>query len=225
MASELLLEIGTEEIPARFIPPALAEMAASFQKLLEQERIASGDISTWGTPRRLTLVARDLAETQSEASTEIVGPPKAKAFDDAGKPTQAALGFAKNQGVAVSDLIEVDTPRGIYLAVSKRTAGRPTKERLLELLPGYILGLSFPKSMRWGAESVTFARPIHWILARLGGEVLTFTVGDVTSGGFTRGHRFLAPQEVEVKDAAAYVAALKKAQRIFAARASAPPPP
>ncbi|MFZ5453499.1 MAG: glycine--tRNA ligase subunit beta [Thermodesulfobacteriota bacterium] len=214
MASELLLEIGTEEIPARFIPPALAEMAASFQKLLEQERIASGEVSTWGTPRRLTLVARDLAEAQSEASTEIIGPPKAKAFDAAGKPTQAALGFAKNQGVAVSDLIEVDTPRGVYLAVSKRTAGRPTKERLLELLPAYILGLSFPKSMRWGAESITFARPIHWILARLGGEVMTFVVGDVSSGGFTRGHRFLAPQDVEVKDAAAYVAALKKAQVI-----------
>ncbi|MDD2901118.1 MAG: glycine--tRNA ligase subunit beta, partial [Syntrophales bacterium] len=214
MASELLLEIGTEEIPARFIPPALAEMAASFQKLLEQERIASGEISTWGTPRRLTLVARDLAEAQSEASTEIIGPPKAKAFDAAGQPTQAAQGFAKNQGVAVSDLIEVDTPRGIYLAVSKRTAGRPTKERLLELLPSYILGLSFPKSMRWGAESITFARPIHWLLARWGGEVLPFVVGDVTSGGFTRGHRFLAPQDVEVKDAAAYVAALKKAQVI-----------
>ncbi|MBI4643439.1 MAG: glycine--tRNA ligase subunit beta [Deltaproteobacteria bacterium] len=214
MGSELLLEIGTEEIPARFIPPVLEEMAASFRKLMEQERIALGEVITWGTPRRLALVAREVAAAQSEASTEIVGPPKAVAFDAAGNPTPAAQGFAKNQGVAVSDLIEVDTPRGIYLAVSKRTAGRPTRERLQELLPSYILGLSFPKSMRWGSESITFARPIHWILARLGSEVLPFTVGDVTSGGFTRGHRFLAPQSVEVKDAAAYVAALKQAQVI-----------
>ncbi|RJR39803.1 MAG: glycine--tRNA ligase subunit beta [Deltaproteobacteria bacterium] len=214
MASELLLEIGTEEIPARFIPPALEEMAASFRKLLEQERIAAGEVLTWGTPRRLALVARDLAESQSEAATEIVGPPKAVAFDSYGNPTPAAQGFAKNQGVAVEDLIEVDTPRGIYLAVSKRTAGRPTRERLQELLPSFILGLSFPKSMRWGSESITFARPIHWVLARFGGEVVPFTVGDVTSGGFTRGHRFLAPQDVEVKDAAAYVAALQKAQVI-----------
>jgi glycyl-tRNA synthetase beta chain len=214
MASELLLEIGTEEIPARFIPPALEEMAASFRKLMEQERIGVGEVTTWGTPRRLALVARDLAPAQSEASTELIGPPKAKAFDAAGKPTPAAQGFAKNQGVAVKDLIEVDTPRGIYLAVSKRTAGRPSRERLQELLPSFILGLSFPKSMRWGSESVTFARPIHWILARLGGEVLPFVVGDVSSGGFTRGHRFLAPRDVEVKDAATYVAALKQAQVI-----------
>ena len=211
MASEFLLEIGTEEIPARFIPPALAEVAASLRKLLEQERIAVGEVLTWGTPRRLALVARDVAEGQAEVSTEIVGPPKAVAYDSYGNPTPAAQGFAKNQGVAVSDLIEVDTPRGIYLAVSKRTAGRLTRERLQELLPSFILGLSFPKSMHWGSETITYARPIHWILARLGGEVLPFTVGDVTSGGLTYGHRFLAPQAVEVKDAAAYVAALEKA--------------
>ncbi len=211
MASEFLLEIGTEEIPARFIPPALAEVAASFRKLLEQERINAGEVLTWGTPRRLALVAREMAEGQAEVSTEIVGPPKAVAYDSYGNPTPAAQGFAKNQGVAVSDLIEVDTPRGIYLAVSKRTAGRLTRERLQELLPSFILGLSFPKSMHWGSETITYARPIHWILARLGGEVLPFTVGDVTSGGLTYGHRFLAPQAVEVKDAAAYVAALEKA--------------
>ena len=214
MGSELLLEIGTEEIPARFIPPVLEEMAASFRKLLETERIAAGEVVTWGTPRRLALVARDLAATQSEAATEIVGPPKAVAFDSYGNPTPAAQGFAKNQGVAVSDLIEVDTPRGIYLAVSKRTAGRPTRERLPELLPSFILGLSFPKSMRWGSETITFARPIHWILARFGGEVLYFTVGDVTSAGMTYGHRFLAPQAVEVEDAEDYVAALQKAHVI-----------
>jgi glycyl-tRNA synthetase beta chain len=214
MGSELLLEIGTEEIPARFIPPVLEELAASFQKLLGQERIAVGQVTTWGTPRRLALVAQGVAPVQSEASTEIIGPPKAVAYDSYGNPTPAAQGFAKNQGVAVGDLIEVDTPRGIYLAVSKRTAGRPTKERLPEILPSFILGLSFPKSMRWGAETVTFARPIHWILARLGGEVLHLTVGDVTSGGMTYGHRFLAPQPVEVEDAEDYAAALEKARVI-----------
>jgi glycyl-tRNA synthetase beta chain len=212
MASELLLEIGTEEIPARFIPPVLEEMAASFKKLMEQERIGLGEVSVWGTPRRLALVARGLAEAQAEVSTEIVGPPKAVAFDADGNPTPAAQGFAKNHGVAVGDLIEVDTPRGVYLAVSKRSQGRPTRERLQELLPSFILGLSFPKSMRWGSETVTFARPIHWVLARLGGEVTPFTVGDVTSGGVTRGHRFLAPGVMEVKDEKSYVAALKKAQ-------------
>jgi len=214
MASELLLEIGTEEIPARFIPPVLEEMAASFRKLMDQELIAVGNILTWGTPRRLALVARDLALAQAEVGTEEIGPPKAVAFDAAGKPTPAALGFAKKQGVAVSDLIEVDTPRGVYLAVSKRTSGRPTVDRLKEVLPGFILGLSFPKSMRWGSLTTTFARPIHWVLARLGGEVVPFPLGDVQSGGKTYGHRFLAPQALQVNDAATYVAALRKAQVI-----------
>lgn len=212
MGRELLLEIGTEEIPARFLPPVLEEMAASFRKMLEAERIGMGEILTWGTPRRLALVARDLAATQANTETEELGPPKAVAFDAAGKPTPAALGFAKKQGVAVNDLIEVDTPRGVYLAVKKSSVGRPTAERLPELLPGFILNLSFPKSMRWGAETITFARPIHWILARYGGAVVRFQVGDVTSGGVTFGHRFMAPGAVEVTDAQAYVAALKAAK-------------
>jgi glycyl-tRNA synthetase beta chain len=214
MGRELLLEIGTEEIPARFLPPVLEEMAASFRKMLEVERIGVGEILTWGTPRRLALVAREVAATQATTETEELGPPKAVALDAAGKPTAAALGFAKKQGVAVSDLIEVDTPRGVYLAVKKSTAGRPTAERLPELLPAFILGLSFPKSMRWGSETITFARPIHWILARFGGEVVSFRLGDVVSGGATRGHRFLAPAAVEVAEAQAYVAALKAAKVI-----------
>jgi glycyl-tRNA synthetase beta chain len=214
MGRELLLEIGTEEIPARFLPPVLEEMAASFRKMLDAERIGVGEILTWGTPRRLALVAREVADAQAEVTQEIIGPPKAVAVDAAGKPTPAAAGFARAQGVAVSDLIEVDTPRGVYLAVKKSTTGRPTAERLPELLPSFILGLSFPKSMRWGSETITFARPIHWILARHGGAVVPFEVGDVTSGGATRGHRFLAPQTVEVTDAAAYVAALLAAKVI-----------
>jgi glycyl-tRNA synthetase beta chain len=209
MASELLLEIGTEEIPAGFIPPVLEEMAASLAKLLAQERIAVGEILTWGTPRRLTLVAKEVATSPAEVTEKVIGPPKAVAFDGAGQPTAAAQGFAKAQGVKVSDFIEVDTPRGVYLAVSRRTFGRPTFECLRELLPGFIQGLSFPKSMRWGALSLTFARPIHWILARFGGAVVPFNLGDVASGGVTYGHRFLAPEAREVADSGAYVAALK----------------
>ena len=153
MGRELLLEIGTEEIPARFLPPVLEEMATSFRKMLDAERIGVGEILTWGTPRRLALVAREVADAQAEVTQEIIGPPKAVAVDAAGKPTPAAAGFARVQGVAVSDLIEVDTPRGVYLAVKKSTTGRPTAERLPELLPAFILGLSFPKSMRWGSRN------------------------------------------------------------------------
>jgi len=214
MGSELLLEIGTEEIPARFLPPVLEEMAASFSQMLDAEHIGVGEILTWGTPRRLALAALDLAPSQKDVGTVLLGPPKAVAFDAQGKPTPAAQGFAKAQGVAVSDLGEVETPKGVYLVVRKRTAVRPTAEILPELLPGFILNLSFPKSMRWGSETITFARPIHWILARYGGAVVSFELGDVTSGGVTYGHRFLAPGAVEVADSEAYVAALRAAKVI-----------
>ena len=211
MGHEFLLEIGTEEIPARFIPPVLEEMAVVFRQRLEGERLQVGEITTWGTPRRLTLVARDLATHQTEVTQEILGPPKNVAFDDAGQPTAAALGFARSQGVSLSDLITVETPKGLYLAVRRRLSGRPALEVLADLLPDFILGLTFPKSMRWGSQKITFARPIHWVLARLGGQVVPFAFADVTSGGVTYGHRFMAPEPREVKDAAEYVNTLRQA--------------
>ncbi len=214
MGRELLLEIGTEEIPARFIPPVLEEMAAALRKRLEQERIGVKEIVTWGTPRRLALVAAEVAESQAEVSQEILGPPKAVAFDASGKPTAAALGFAKARGMAVGDLVELETPRGIYLGIRKQTSGRPTKERLAEILPEIILGLTFPKSMRWGTLETTFARPIHWILARFGGEVVSFPLADVDSGGATYGHRFLAPGKLEVRDVGEYVEVLRRSHVI-----------
>ncbi|MEJ2069936.1 MAG: glycine--tRNA ligase subunit beta [Syntrophobacterales bacterium] len=214
MGSEFLLEIGTEEIPAGFIPPVLEEMAAGFRKKLAQERIEVGDIITYGTPRRLTLVAQGVAGEQAEMTQEVVGPPKTVAYDADGKPTQALQGFARAQGVAVEDLSEVETPRGVYLAVQRRTPGQPTPERLKEFLPDFILGLSFPKSMRWGSLKATFARPIHWILARFAGQVVSFPLADVVSGGVTYGHRFLGPEPLEVTDSNSYVMALKAAHVI-----------
>jgi glycyl-tRNA synthetase beta chain len=211
MGSELLLEIGTEEIPARFLPPVLSEMAQGLRKRLEQARIGVAEISAWGTPRRLALVARELAASQAVTVQEIIGPPKAVALDASGKPTAAALGFAKGQGVAVTELVELDTPRGIYLAVSKSVTGRPTLDCLQEILPDFIMALSFPKSMRWGDLNVAFARPIHWLLALFQGLVVPFSLAEVASGPVTYGHRFLAPQAIEVQDAATYVAGLQKA--------------
>jgi glycyl-tRNA synthetase beta chain len=211
MGSELLLEIGTEEIPARFLPPVMQEMTEALRQRLAQQRLQVGEIITCATPRRLALVAKGLASGQATAVQEIIGPPKAIAFDAKGSPTPAALGFAKAQGVAVSDLIEVDTPKGVYLAASQSTTGRSAAEILPEILPEFIMGLSFPKSMRWGALQETFARPIHWILALFDGKVVPFTLADVTSGAVTYGHRFLAPQAITVQDAVSYLAALQKA--------------
>ncbi len=214
MASEFLLEIGTEEIPARFIPAVLEEMAASFQKLMEKHLIGVGEITTFGTPRRLALVARDVAEKQGEFIHRMMGPPKAVSYDADGKPTKALLGFAKAMAVGIEQVIEEDTPRGVYMAVLKKDTPLPAHGLLRAILPDFILGLSFPKSMRWGSQTVTFARPIHWVLARFGGAVVPFEVGDVASGGMTYGHRFLAPEGREVVDAGGYLAALKEAKVI-----------
>jgi glycyl-tRNA synthetase beta chain len=213
MAADLLIEIGTEEIPARFIPPVLAEMKDSLQKRLEQERIEVGSIQTMGTPRRLALIASGVAARQAESTAEIVGPPQAVAFDADGKPTKAAAGFARSQGVQVQDLIVVDTDKGPYLAVKKHAAGLPTKDRLQEILPEWILGLSFPKSMRWGSLTINFARPIHWLVALFGPEIIPFMVGDISSGAVSFGHRFQAPQSIPLSSASAagYVAALREA--------------
>jgi glycyl-tRNA synthetase beta chain len=213
MAADLLIEIGTEEIPARFIPPVLEEMKASMQKRLEQERIDVGAIKTMGTPRRLALIATGVAERQAESTVEIVGPPQAVAYDAQGKPTKAAAGFARSQGVEVNDLIVVETDKGPYLAVKKHAASLPSNNRLKEILPEWILSLSFPKSMRWGSLTITFARPIHWIVAFFGPEIIPFTVGDITSGVVSYGHRFQAPQAITMKSASlpAYLEALRQA--------------
>jgi glycyl-tRNA synthetase beta chain len=213
MAVDLLIEIGTEEIPARFIPPVLAEMKASLQKRLEQERIGVGAIKTMGTPRRLAVSAAAVADSQAASTAEIVGPPQAVAYDAQGNPTKAAVGFARSQGVEVADLIVVQTDKGPYLAVKKQAASLPSRERLQEILPEWILSLSFPKSMRWGSLTITFARPIHWLVAFLGQEVIPFTVGDITSGPVTCGHRFQAPQVITLKSASLpdYLEALSQA--------------
>ncbi len=160
MGSELLMEIGTEEIPARFLPPVMQEMADILRKRLEQQRLAVGEIVTWATPRRLALVARDLAAGQAVAVQEIIGPPKAKAFDAQGSPTPAALGFAKAQGVAVTDLVEVDTPRGVYLAVSKSAAGRATAEMPARNPAGVHPGPELPQVHALG-QPAGHLRPAH----------------------------------------------------------------
>ncbi len=213
MAADLLIEIGTEEIPARFIPPVLEEMQASLQKRLQQERIEVGAVMAMGTPRRLALTATAVAEQQAESTAEIVGPPQAVAYNADGKPTKAAMGFARSQGVDIADLIIVETDKGPYLAVKKHAVGLPTKERLPEILPEWILGLSFPKSMRWGSLTINFARPIHWIVAFFGREVIQFAVGDVSAGAISYGHRFQAPQAIALHSASArdYLEALRQA--------------
>lgn len=189
---ELLLEIGTEELPHQFIQPALTSLGHGAERLLKDHRLAHGALRTMGTPRRLVLIVEGLSARQTPFLKEALGPPKAAAFDAAGQPTKAALGFATGQGVAVQDLEIRQTPKGEYVCAVKREPGLATATVLTEVCPALIQSLSFPKTMRWNATGVRFARPIRWLLALCGGQVVPFKIGGIASGARTWGHRFLA---------------------------------
>jgi glycyl-tRNA synthetase beta chain len=210
MKQGMLLEIGTEEIPSRFIPAALEGMRKLLKKELEFQRVEYSEIKVMGTPRRLTLFA-ELADQQRPLEQERIGPPKSVAFDPQGKPTKAALGFAQKEGVGVESLEVVATDKGEYLCVRKREEGRETCDILSETLPRLITSIPFPKSMRWSGLELRFARPIHWILALFNGEVIPFTLEHITSGPVTRGHRFLHPEPFQVKGLRDYLDGLRRA--------------
>ena len=185
-AKELFLEIGCEEIPAGFIPRATAEMEAIITRELAVARLPFSGIQTLATPRRLALVVKGLPAVQPDAEITATGPSVKAAYDADGKPTKAAEGFARGQGVDVAALQTITTDKGEYLFVSKHEAGRPTHEILTELLPALIANIPFKKSMRWGEQDVRFARPIHWIVALFDGTVIPFSFGQITSGKVSR---------------------------------------
>ncbi|MDP2682748.1 MAG: glycine--tRNA ligase subunit beta [Deltaproteobacteria bacterium] len=198
MPKDLLLEIGTEEIPAGFIPNALESMQGLLKKALEENRIGFKDIRMFGTPRRLMIYAQGMDEKQADTVTEIMGPAKRAAFDENGKPTRAAEGFAKSQGVKVKDLKIVQTPKGEYICAKKDVKGKKTKDILQEVLPKLITGVPFPKAMRWGNGDIRFARPIHWITAIFGKDIIHFKCGHIKTGAVSYGHRFMKPQPFKV---------------------------
>ncbi len=196
--SDLLLEIGTEEIPAGYIEPALRAFAKKMKAQLKDARIAHVEIETFATPRRLTLLIRGLATQQEDLDREENGPPKSVAFDKDGNPTKAAIGFAKKNGVEVADLRTIETAKGEYLVASVHEMGRPTAEVLGEIVPVIVAGLPFPKTQRWESTGFLFARPIRWIVALLDQTVVPITIADVTSGRVSRGHRILSPGAIPI---------------------------
>jgi glycyl-tRNA synthetase beta chain len=204
--NDLLLEIGCEELPPSFVPPALSQLRDLARAGFEGQRIEVGRVEVMGTPRRLTLIMRDVAERQPDAATQVKGPPVSAAFGGDGAPTKAAEGFARKCGVGVEDL----TVRDGYVHAVRAEPGRSTVEVAVEILPGIITGLRFPKTMRWGEGSLRFGRRIAWLLALYGDEPIDFAVGDLASGDVTRGHRFLAPELVHVPSVDAYLPAMEQ---------------
>ncbi len=201
-SADLLFEIGTEEIPASYVPPALDQLRDIATKSLAEHRIPFGDIQTFGTPRRITLSIKDVRTLQESQETEIVGPPKSIAYDESGEPTKAAIGFAKSQNIELSDIRIVETERGEYIAVSKLEKGISTFELLKTLLPEWVEELRFPKTMRWETKPeepkafARFARPIRWLVALLGDTVVNCTYGAAHADRITYGHRSLHPEPI-----------------------------
>ena len=216
MSSEFLLEIGTEELPASFVTHALRSMEKCAIELVGQARLG-GDtlqVETLGTPRRLALRLRGLAERQPDRDETIMGPPWSAAFEADGSPKKAAKGFAKKHGLSVDDLGKQNTDKGDYVSVRVHEAGKATNEVLAEILPRLCQRITFPKSMRWGPGEIAFGRPIHWIVSLLGSEVVGFEFAGVKAGRSTRGHRFLAPDSFDLDQAASYEKALEDARVI-----------
>ena len=199
----LLLEIGTEEIPAHAMPAILNQLKELAEKNLTEARISFGEVKTLGTPRRLALIVNDVAPTQADIEEEKRGASAKIAFDADSKPTKAAIGFAKKNKIRPEDLIVRDG----YIYAVIREQGKPSAEIFKTLLPKIICDLNFPNNMRWGNLDFKFIRPLRWIVALFGEEIIPFEVANVQSGRTSRGHRFLSAGDFEIKSAADYVKA------------------
>lgn len=208
---DLILELGVEEIPAGYFAPAISFMEEKLAKSLGDARLKYDRFKIWGAPRRLALGLWGLDAHQPDVEEEIVGPPVSAAYDSNGNPTKAATGFAGGQGVSVTDLKTVSTPKGQYLAVKKSVKGRKAAEVLAGLLPEILASLPFPKNMRWGNGEYTFVRPVHWLLAVFGGEVLPIAFAGAKAGKVSYGHRFLHPGAVVITSPDEYEARLAEA--------------
>ena len=206
MAKDLLFEIGAEEIPAGFMPNILGQLKQLAETKLNDAHLPFESIATYGTPRRLALIVIGLADTSAEISERHKGPSASIAYDADGNPTKAAIGFARGKGLDVSDLVVEDG----YIYAETKTAGVPAKDIVTDMLPQFITGLNFPKSMHWGNLDAKFVRPVRWLVALLDEEVIPVEFATVKSGNVTRGHRFLGADEITIKNAASYVDTLKE---------------
>ncbi len=214
MARDLLLEIGAEEIPASFIGPALEDVRRILTEKMAESRLKHGEVRTFGSPRRLAVLVRGVADAGEDITREVLGPSAKVAFDAEGKPTKPAEKFAEGQKIPVSSLLRITTPKGEYVGARIEEKGRPAAELLPDALHAAVHGIKFPKSMRWGDVELAFARPAQWVVALLGEQVLPVVLGDVKSGRTTYGHRFLSPGPIELKVPADYEATLEKANVI-----------
>ncbi len=205
----LLLEIGAEEIPSRFLPVAIAELKTIAASVFEEYRIGYQEIKTFATPRRIVLIMSGVSPLQRDITREVFGPSKKVAFDEQGNPTKAATGFASSLGITPSDLVVKARGKGDYVAAIIEEKGAESRAVIPGMLKRIILSLRFPKSMRWGNGNLLFVRPIHWLVTIFGTDPVAVEIDGIRSGNITRGHRFLSPASFQVREISSYVSLLE----------------
>lgn len=211
MAQDVLIEIGTEELPAGFVNRALEALPKLVVDALDAARLTHGDAIALGTPRRLAILVKDVAERTPDVEEEVLGPPRSAAFEADGKPKKAAEGFARKFGLQISDVRMVKTDKGEYAAVTRREKGRAAIVVLAEIAAALPPRIPFQKSMRWGDGDLAFGRPIHWIVALFGDAIIEGSFAGIPFGRTSRGHRFLSKGAVEIPSASRYVDTLREA--------------
>ncbi|MFD2333865.1 glycine--tRNA ligase subunit beta [Cohnella sp. GCM10020058] len=209
MPKDLLLEIGLEEVPARFVRGAMEQLKDKTEKWLEGNRLAHEGVTAYATPRRLAVIVSRLADRQEDVSEEVKGPARKIALDESGAWTKAALGFARSNAVEPEALFFKELGGVEYVYANKSSVGVETAGLLPEALPAIVTSMTFPKNMRWGAYDLRFVRPIRWLVALHGEAVVPFAITDVETGRTTRGHRFLGT-DAEIADPSEYVAKLRE---------------
>ncbi|MBK8021477.1 MAG: glycine--tRNA ligase subunit beta [Chloroflexi bacterium] len=208
--NDFLFEIGVEELPPDDVMDAVTQLRATVPALLDSLRLERGAIDVQGTPRRLVVSVKNLADRQRDLEEVLRGPSADRAFDAAGNPTKAAEGFARSKGVSIKDLKIEDLDGGRYVTALVRQAGRPAGEVLADALPGLIAGIKFGKSMRWNATAIAFSRPIRWLFAMHGGAPLKFSYAGVDSSAFTLGLRPYGSPVHAIENVGQYAATLRK---------------
>ncbi len=196
--SELVVELGVEEIPASMIEDAAVQFGDILVASLGAQRLSSGEKSVWHTPRRIIVGIRDIPVRQDDLSETVIGPPKSVAYDSNGIPTRAAVAFAQKNGVSLSHIRIVQTPKGEYLSIERKLGGVKAHKILESLIPEAVGKIQFPKTMRWSRDSFRFARPLRWLVALFGGRIIRFRIADITSSRYTSGHRFLGKPRIPV---------------------------
>lgn len=210
MNKDLLFEIGTEEIPAKYMPSTLEQVKSISETMLKDNRIAFEGIKTYGTPRRIVLIVKGIAEQQEDLEELVKGPSKKAAYDENGNATKALQGFLKGQKAELSQVFLKELSGVEYVYYRKQEKGQPAKEVLKSILPNILTSISFPKSMKWGNKSFRFARPVRWLVPILGDELIEFDKDGILCSRSTKGHRVLSGGSIEIKSTSEYFDRLRE---------------